>query len=444
MATVEALEAAERRWLELRAPSPRHSALAASALVGIMPFRAVKQHDLKPLAPSVASRSDMPRFLGGSLPATPRAKMSRSLLATPRATTARGLDRVRSTSRASTRAGRLTTATSGISAILRATTASPNGTGFFEALSPLRSPTRVKTATSKDAARPLTGFLGTLAPTASLMDDERLSLSSSRCSSPVGDAPPAAASVLADGMGTARAPTLRADEPSPPELAERSELIGSSAYDSSLYEEVWAPSLSFRPMDSDLDMPSAARAHAAPARAEGGGGGALAKRRWKSPKVERELGKMASLSKEVRHRWQDRVEGILRRMKWFERLPNEQMQTLCGRGLLKLYPRYHYITHEGSLGRHFYILLSGRAQSASAALGLTMRLTEGASFGEGALAADVTRDATVTAIEPCYMLLFSRDDLAGLDVRTDRGRAKMKKLKNGVAGLGLALLRSGS
>jgi hypothetical protein len=55
--------------------------------------------------------------------------------------------------------------------------------------------------------------------------------------------------------------------------------------------------------------------------------------------------------------------------------------------------------------------------------GLSVRLSAPSAFGEAALITDEMREATVTALEPCQLLLLTGNDMDGLDVRTTRMRS---------------------
>lgn len=113
----------------------------------------------------------------------------------------------------------------------------------------------------------------------------------------------------------------------------------------------------------------------------------------------------------------------LRRVTWFSSLPTEQLRTLASRGRLESVGRYRTIIREGTRGMYFYILLHGQVHCTSQVKkGLSVRLTEGACFGEGALITTVQREASVTAIEPCRLMLLTADDMAGLDVELSSAR----------------------
>ena len=102
---------------------------------------------------------------------------------------------------------------------------------------------------------------------------------------------------------------------------------------------------------------------------------------------------------------------------WFSKLPEEQLNTLASRARLEWCGRYRTIIREGGRGAYFYVLLQGQVHCTSQTKkGLSVRLGEGSSFGEGALVTTVQREATVTAIEPCQLMLLTSDDMEGLDV----------------------------
>jgi CRP-like cAMP-binding protein len=67
------------------------------------------------------------------------------------------------------------------------------------------------------------------------------------------------------------------------------------------------------------------------------------------------------------------------------------------------------IVREGEDGDRFYVLLSGLAAVSQSALGGRRVLRAGEYFGEVALAMEVPRTATVTAMTPCVVASCDRE-----------------------------------
>ena len=119
---------------------------------------------------------------------------------------------------------------------------------------------------------------------------------------------------------------------------------------------------------------------------------------------------------------EEQIIGQLRRVKWFSALPYNELQVLCRRGRHAFYVRYGTIMREGNEGVHFYVLLHGRVQVTSIARGFSIVLDAGVSFGEGALITTVRREATIVALDECYLLKFASSDMVGLSI--DLGEVK--------------------
>ena len=81
-----------------------------------------------------------------------------------------------------------------------------------------------------------------------------------------------------------------------------------------------------------------------------------------------------------------------------------RLHELYARSRHKFSPRYTTIYREASIGDAFYVLLQGLVRCSSAATGLSAVYGVGATFGEGALLTKVRREATVVALEHCYLL----------------------------------------
>ena len=107
---------------------------------------------------------------------------------------------------------------------------------------------------------------------------------------------------------------------------------------------------------------------------------------------------------------------ILRKVGIFRKLSDPELLTLYRRASHRAFPRYAAVLHRGSVGRGYYVLLSGTVECKSA-LGVTEILQAGASMGEEVLAdSGLRREASVTAVTVCYFLRFDPSDLHGLPV----------------------------
>eukprot|EP00966_Prymnesium_polylepis_P164647 3806341-Prymnesium_polylepis.1 len=107
------------------------------------------------------------------------------------------------------------------------------------------------------------------------------------------------------------------------------------------------------------------------------------------------------------------VNRMLRKVKFFRLMDDAGLVALRARGSIKRVPRYATIIREGVQGLHFYVLLRGRITCTSSAGMVNVSLTEGAYFGEGALVAEVRRQATVVADEDCILHQWSAEDVRG-------------------------------
>ena len=116
------------------------------------------------------------------------------------------------------------------------------------------------------------------------------------------------------------------------------------------------------------------------------------------------------------------IERYIRKIKWFDALPSYEIEQLIRRAKHRMVPRWSTIIREGALGSVFYVLLKGSVQVTSSS-GLDIVLTEGISFGEGALVTKVRREATVIAIEPCHLVALTSDACVGLGVELDALKA---------------------
>lgn len=114
---------------------------------------------------------------------------------------------------------------------------------------------------------------------------------------------------------------------------------------------------------------------------------------------------------------QEQIIGQLRMVKWFRGLSLSDLHTLYGRARHKFFSRYSTIIREGNEGSSFYVLLQGEIRcTSSTRRDFNLVLGAGASFGEGALVTQVRREASITALEHCFLLQFTAADMTGLNV----------------------------
>jgi CRP-like cAMP-binding protein len=87
----------------------------------------------------------------------------------------------------------------------------------------------------------------------------------------------------------------------------------------------------------------------------------------------------------------------------FASLPGETLGKLADRMRREEVASGTVLLREGKPGDRFFVLLSGVAGVSQSALGGRSILRAGEYFGEVALAMDVPRTATVTAMTPCVV-----------------------------------------
>jgi CRP-like cAMP-binding protein len=95
-------------------------------------------------------------------------------------------------------------------------------------------------------------------------------------------------------------------------------------------------------------------------------------------------------------------------------LPGETLHKLADRMRREEVPAGTVVLREGEPGDRFYVLLSGIAGVSQSSLGGRSILRAGEFFGEVALAMNVPRTATITAMTPCVIASCDRktfDDL---------------------------------
>jgi ATP-binding cassette, subfamily B, bacterial len=93
----------------------------------------------------------------------------------------------------------------------------------------------------------------------------------------------------------------------------------------------------------------------------------------------------------------------LARVGLFGTLPGETLRTLADRMRRDEVAAGSVIVREGEAGNRFYVLISGVAGVSQSELGGRRVLRAGEFFGEVALAMNVPRTATVTAMTPCVV-----------------------------------------
>jgi ATP-binding cassette subfamily B protein len=98
----------------------------------------------------------------------------------------------------------------------------------------------------------------------------------------------------------------------------------------------------------------------------------------------------------------------LSRIGLFSELPGETLTKLADRMQREEVSSGATIVSEGDAGDRFYVLLSGLAAVSQQALGSRNVLRPGEFFGEVAVAMDVPRTATVTAMTPCVVASCDR------------------------------------
>jgi CRP-like cAMP-binding protein len=142
----------------------------------------------------------------------------------------------------------------------------------------------------------------------------------------------------------------------------------------------------------------------------------------------------------------EQILGQLRKVRWFRTLSMPQLLVLFGRARHIFFPRYAVILRESNVGSSFYLLLQGRVRCTSSLRGTANLgvLGAGSGFGEAALVTTVRREATVTALEDCYLLQLRAADVADLPIVPPEVQSKQLKTKVGADILAAARPRRSS
>ena len=99
----------------------------------------------------------------------------------------------------------------------------------------------------------------------------------------------------------------------------------------------------------------------------------------------------------------------LNRCSLLAELPGEQLMKLAARMSREEIPSGQAPVVEGEHGERFYVILSGMMVVSQNAMGARRVLRPGDYFGEVALAMDMPRTATVSAITPAVVASCDRD-----------------------------------
>lgn len=124
----------------------------------------------------------------------------------------------------------------------------------------------------------------------------------------------------------------------------------------------------------------------------------------------------------------DDLLGQLGSLRWFENLSHSELRTLLSRAEHLRISRYRTIIREGAMGFRFYLLIKGKVRVVAAEGGICFELPNAAGrryFGEASLVTAVKREASVVALEDCYLIAFGRNDMDGLPVDLGTVRAVM-------------------
>ncbi|HET9730012.1 MAG TPA: cyclic nucleotide-binding domain-containing protein [Acidimicrobiia bacterium] len=103
----------------------------------------------------------------------------------------------------------------------------------------------------------------------------------------------------------------------------------------------------------------------------------------------------------------------LRSVWLFERCGGKELSTLASNVTTVSVPAGKVLAREGDLGREFFVLVSGKVEASRG--GVSVRtLGPGSFFGEMALLDRQPRTATVTATEPCELMVLTTQAFVGV------------------------------
>ena len=112
----------------------------------------------------------------------------------------------------------------------------------------------------------------------------------------------------------------------------------------------------------------------------------------------------------------EEVLAMLRKIKYFCNMEEADLRELFRRSHRKVVPRYSTVIREGSFGSTFYIVLQGSVRCVSSANSINVVIQPASYFGESSLVANVQRQADVTTLGSCELLMVQQADCHGLPV----------------------------
>ena len=119
----------------------------------------------------------------------------------------------------------------------------------------------------------------------------------------------------------------------------------------------------------------------------------------------------------------EQIIGQLRTVRWFQPLDMAQICKLYSRARHIFYAKYSVIVREGNPGSTFFVLIVGRAGRSLFGQDKATEHGSNYSFEEGALIKQVHRQATVVALEDCYLLQFTAADVKDLPIEKPQVRS---------------------
>jgi CRP/FNR family transcriptional regulator, cyclic AMP receptor protein len=102
---------------------------------------------------------------------------------------------------------------------------------------------------------------------------------------------------------------------------------------------------------------------------------------------------------------------LLRNVWLFERCTNKELARLASVATTVIVPAGKVLAREGATGREFFVIVDGKAEVTRNGAAVDM-LGPGSFFGEMALLDRQPRAATVTACEPCELLVLEARQFA--------------------------------